>query len=574
MLNELYVMQRGLEKIGKLAPVKHNDIKSPGMGTTFRVVLKSDGSVSQVELMDKEKIKNTWSIGNGNKNQFPAIKLTFPLLREAHEEYLRWKKSNKSTKEEAYREFINRQINQYELNFSETASWPSYRTSVIEKTEQLERNYKDENFFQIFERYRNSENDGIAILRQTFEILKNNIDGLDSKSLSAVCDVLFGTELGKNGQVKDGKRVTFILDALPSDEIDHYASSRREVSALSKALFAIEGGRGDEAKSVICALSGIEGSVVDIVFPEEKLAVVGATKLYAKNSGTSGATVKRYGHSGAESYFLSKELSTKLAATIALLSSDNNKGITWSKAPSSAGSSPSLLLAYCKEDLGLSVSKLITGSSEIEDFEDYQDATKTVLDLFHNSNCTPDAAVEIAEVIVLDKANRKINYTKSSKIEDLEKAANEWVNACKNTPLFKLYAQIGKEKKMFSPWPIAPIKIGYLSRQKYIRGGESSTSVPAASFSDVMGLFFSVGVDSAELASRTLNKLSNQFEPLIELCALSKEHSILGKNDARVKTNPKNNTQALNAATIMGVLLYKLGRRKEVYMNNFAYQLG
>ena len=85
MLNELYSMQRGLERIGVLPDVKHNDIKSPGMGTTFRVLLDSDGCVERVEWIDKDKIKDTWSLGNGNKNQFPAIKLTFPLIAGSHE---------------------------------------------------------------------------------------------------------------------------------------------------------------------------------------------------------------------------------------------------------------------------------------------------------------------------------------------------------------------------------------------------------------------------------------------------------------------------------------------------------
>jgi hypothetical protein len=89
-----------------------------------------------------------------------------------------------------------------------------------------------------------------------------------------------------------------------------------------------------------------------------------------------------------------------------------------------------------------------------------------------------------------------------------------------------------------------------------------------------MRLFFSEKDDSGKLESRCLVRLSDQFEPLISHCALSKSHSILGNKDVRVETNPKNNTQALNAVTVMSVLLYKLGRKKEVYMNEFAYQLG
>ena len=80
MLNELYSMQRGLKKVGESPPIKHNDIKSPGMGSTIRIILASDGNVSRIEWLNRDKIKDTWSIGDGYKNQFPAIKLTYPLI--------------------------------------------------------------------------------------------------------------------------------------------------------------------------------------------------------------------------------------------------------------------------------------------------------------------------------------------------------------------------------------------------------------------------------------------------------------------------------------------------------------
>ena len=240
MLNEFYTMQRGLEKVGKLPPVKHNDIKSPGMGTTFRILLEADGNVERVELLDKDRIKDIWSIGNGNKNQFPAIKLTFPLIPDAHKEYVNWKKNIKNPKEIDYREFIHKQVNQYDLNLSNITCWPSYRKYIICRTRSFKKYNKDEKFFQIFERFRKSKKKGINILSQIYQNIKNDINSLDIKSLSANCDVLFGTELDKNGNVKDGKRVTFLIDALPSNDIDHYASSRREVNSLSTALFALE----------------------------------------------------------------------------------------------------------------------------------------------------------------------------------------------------------------------------------------------------------------------------------------------------------------------------------------------
>jgi hypothetical protein len=97
--------------------------------------------------------------------------------------------------------------------------------------------------------------------------------------------------------------------------------------------------------------------------------------------------------------------------------------------------------------------------------------------------------------------------------------------------------------------------------------------MPGVSFADAMKLFLSQGDEAKELALRNLERLSSQFSALLARCALNKTHSTLGK-DSRIKMNPTNNTQALNAVTVMSVLLYKLGRKREVYMNNFAYQLG
>ncbi|MBI3563190.1 MAG: hypothetical protein HY080_15900 [Gammaproteobacteria bacterium] len=584
MLNELYSMQRGLEKIGVLPPVKHNDIKSPGMGTTFRVRLDLDGCVERVEWIDKDKIKDTWSLRNGNKNQFPAIKLAFPLIPEAHGKYKQWKENNKKPKENAYRGFIHERIKEFGILLEDITEWPGYRNKILERKEQFSNNYKDENFYQIFDRYSKSGNNGTNIVRQVYALIRAGLDNFDLKELSAVSDVLFGTELDNKGVVKDGKRVTLLLDVIPSNDIDHYASSRREVLALSKALFEIESqNAGNEST---CALTGKKCHVVDVAFPEEKLSIVGGTKLYAKNSETSGPTVERYNKSGAGSYHLSDELSKKLAASISLISSEKYKGKTWSKIPSSTGRAPSLLLAYCKDDLSLTLPRLITGEAGIEDFEDYQDATKTVLDLFDRSNCTPDAIVEIAEIIVLDKVNRKINYSTTSSIGRIRQAADEWLSACENVPDFKIRALVGKESKRLCPWPIAPSSLVDLSRNRFKtkgndievlmlnRNGRKVKPNPSIVFSDSMKIFFSFKQSNEQLASRSLAKISNQFEPLISHCALSKTNSVLGDKSARVKMNPKNNTQALNAVTVMSALLYKLGRKSEVYMNEFAYQLG
>jgi len=571
MLNELYSIYQGLETAGESPAIKHNDIQSPGMGTTFRVILDEQGQVISTKLMSREQIQNSWSLGNGNKNQFPAVKVVYPLVAEGHADYLAWKEEVSKPSEAEYRELIECISQKYPVDLSHIECWPSYRKQVLARKEQLTGTEGCEAVYQLFDRYSQTET-GVEILEQVASLLIESAQqGEDGSSLKAICTLLFGDDVTPKGQIKDGKRITLILDCRPQADIDTYASSREQVTALSQALFKAESRTNKKTRKAECALTGDVGEVVYDIFPNEKLNVVGSTALFAKNATTSGPTVKRYNTSGGAAFLMSDKLSQKLAASISFINSAKFKDKTWSKLPSPLGS-PSLLLAYCKEDLELPLTPLITGESEVDDFDDYLDATESVLASFRGKNLSLDAAVDFAEIIVLDKANRKINFSSTTKISQLIRAVNQWQTACQNSPSFKLYALIqNNEKQMCSPRAISPQQVMYLSRQKYIRDGGTSITLPGISFADVMKLF--LGRDNHVMAGRCLQRIAEQYLPLLNYCTLSRLQRVL-QAKAHVKTNVKNNTQALKAVTLMTVLLYKIGRTKEVYMKDFAFQLG
>ncbi len=576
MLNELYSIYQGLKAIGESPAVKHNDIQSPGMGTTFRVMLDEHGQVTSVQLMSREQIQSCWSLGNGNKNQFPAVKVVYPLLAEGHADYLVWKEKNSKPSEVEYRELIECLTQKYSVDLSRISCWPSYRKQVLARKEQLAGIEDCTAVYQLFDRYSQTET-GVNILEQVANLLiKSALQGADLYSLKHICTLLFGDNVMPKGEIKDGKRVTLMLDCFPQTDIDIYASSRDQVAGLSLALFAAESKINKQTRNAECALSGEIGRIVYDIFPKEKLNIVGSTTLFAKNATTSGPTVKRYDTSGGAAFSVSEKLSQELAASIAFINSAKFKDKTWSKLPSTLGTSPSLLLAYCKEDLELPLTPLITGitaRSEVEDFEDYLDATESVLASFKGKNLSLDAVVDFIEIIVLDKANRKINFSTTAKIRELINAAEQWKQACRNSPNFKLFALTYKnEKQMCLPWVISPQQVMYLSRQKHIRDGSESTSLPGINFSDVMKLF--LGKDNQALAKRCLQRIAEQYQPLLNYCALSRLQWRLPKDKVRIKTNTKNNTQALSAVTLMTLLLFKIGRTKEIYMKDFAFQLG
>jgi len=570
MINELYSIYQGLKDVGKEPEIKHNDIAAPGMGTTFRVCLDENSVVSSIELMSKEKIKDTWSLGNGNKNQFPAAKLEVPLIPDAHSKYKTWRENNKNPAVDVFRKFIQDQLNNHPIKLPEC--WPSYREKIEERAgslkEKLLQNIQGQQIYGLFSRYLNVSENGVALLAQFIDKLKILMNQGGKEELKAIADVLFGDgDTLEKGKVKDGKRVALLIDYRPRKDIDECVSSRSNVSALSEALFACE----ENSKPIKgkCAVTGCETELSRDKFPSQKLSVIGPTIILAKSE-TSGLTVKRYDKSGTDAYQLGKFLGDKLAASIASLTTDKLKNKTWTTIPSSGAR---LLLAYCKGKFELAIIPMITGG-DIEDFDDYKNATKTALNLFRKSNCTPDDAVNICEIRKVNDGNRQINYSAISSIGKISSAAKEWVKACKNVPDFKLLAKVNNSSKLLNPWAIAPIEVINLTKNKYIRDGLSSTSVNSLNFSDTMALFMSSSDNVKILALRTIEKLSNQVEPLFEYCALSKIQWKLEKKKQRFVTKPDKNSLTLKTVTLLGVLLFKAGRTKEIYMSSFAYQLG
>jgi hypothetical protein len=574
MLIELNSMYKGLKEVGEAPVIKHNDIQAPGMGTTFRVWLKPNGDVTGIQLLDREKIQNTWSLGNGNKNQFPATKLSYPLLPEAHGLYMAWKKSNPRPDAKAYRQVISELANENTVEHSGQKTWPIYRAKIKERQSQLEYLREGEGacVYELFSRYLKSET-GLTILEQVAAHLVLRAEsGIDKYELKKICDALFADSVDSKGKMTDSVKVTLLLDFRPKDDLNIGVTSREWVPYISDALFSNEANQ----KLIVgnCALSGEQCELVLGKFPSEKISIVGSTILLSKNAGTSGPTVERYKRSGSESYPSSEKLCQKLAATLSKITSAELKGKTWIKVASANGKPPSLLLAYCMDDLGLGLATLFSGEdNDIEDFEDYTKATERVLRLIRGGKHTFDAIVAIAEIAVLDKANRKINHAHFTTVKQIHEAALQWRDANRNAPHFYYQVQIGHEKKFVESWSLAPQRVVEVTRYKYIRDGSESTTVPAISIADTMRLFLSSSERVKPFAHLCLSRVVSQYKALCQYVVLANLQSRLGQK-ALIKTNIKLNSNALDSLSLLSVLLYKSGRFKEVYMSECAFQLG
>ena len=582
MLNEFYSILRGLESVGESLEIKHPDIKEPGNNTTFRVVLGAGGGVESVDLMDRERIKDSWSWGD-KKTQFPAVKVKKPLIDSAHTDYAAWKEKHPRPSGDDYRALLNApNIPCPGAPMEHIDLWPDrrYRESITDRRDMLEKHSECEGIHKLFDRFCKHQT-GVEILAQVRDFLVAQGKSGDNTDYKEICSLLFGDKLksGKD-EIDDASRVTLLLDCLPSEEVRVYASSRDRVPALSKALLQEDAETQKDGMAGICSVSGDSDFLVGETFPEEKIKVVGSTIIFAKNDITSGPTVKRYGKAKGEAFPLSQQLSYKLAAAAAFLCRDSAKEKTWSSLPGNKNAA-SLLLAFCLKKPNVAVTPLVTGQtaekSEIEDLDDYLHASEEVIGAFKGHGLKFDHQIDFVEIIAIDKANRKVNFKTTARVCDLEDAAASWGNACENAPDLKLFSLLyNKEKepikKLRAPWPISPRQMMYLFERQYIRGGTQSQKVVGLNFADAMVLF--LGGQDLSLAGRILHRVSEQYEPLTQRCALGDTQYVLPSNAQRVKVDPKLNTEALKAVTLMSILLFKSGRPREDYMKDLSFQLG
>ena len=121
MLNELMLVRNGLASINpsSLKPI-HKSLSEPGNANLLRVILseENDGCIAELECLSDNKNKLYWTQGKGNSNQFPAVKLLFPLRPGGVEPYCEWKKENRRPQDQNHLNAINEIRNSHPVDIS------------------------------------------------------------------------------------------------------------------------------------------------------------------------------------------------------------------------------------------------------------------------------------------------------------------------------------------------------------------------------------------------------------------------------------------------------------------------
>jgi len=558
LLNELLAIEAGLSASGFILEGRHPDLKTPQKTAAVQTRLRPDGGLAEIELLLSETTAKLWTLRDGQQNSFPFLQLKRPLLNLPDDRNWQkkqvdiWKKLGTSERRRALRALAR----DFPCDGNWLGDWPEQglRESLLRRQKSLAtlETTQASAVPAVMQRFLAASRDGRTFLSRLVELLLAEVEEDESEWID-----LAHRMLTKGGALYvDVLRGEFAMDVA-----DH-----RQVSAVSRGLPRA----GEGASAGRCALTGKETALFTGPFPQPTLRILGQTFLFAKNTDIPAAG--RYGRSSADAFPVGSALVERLAASLREVTVDHRRGRSWSSIPSERPKQNDLLLAFVHAVPDAPVTDIIVGDDDAAFQEaSYMRRTERVIDAIkakvgEDFRRTP---VEVCVLRKVDPANRKVIYHRATSVGELWDAASAWADGERNLPgwlRLRVPRGHGEKAEWRSPGDVEPLKLPALTRCQYIRGGTAREDVVGLPARNAFALFLMEG-DFCRRARSTLRLMINRHGLL-----LSGSAHALRKGVDHAKEFDR--SAALRSLTVIGVLLSKLGQRKEAYMEATAFQLG
>jgi len=363
------------------------------------------------------------------------------------------------------------------------------------------------------------------------------------------------------------------------------------MKTINAKLLASKGVSASIQKSSEMDAFGYAVSVDELAgkLPEVKLPGVLANTKLRSMSGESKCQM-RYGRVDGESFPIGDEVRKAAKSALAWVVSPEREGKTWAIAGSNE-----LVFAYPKsmpKTPPLLARMFSNGRFSAEDgvvttarFEEYAKAALSGIKTLSEGNAT-NAEIEVFAIKKADTARRKVVFYRNYSLEMLEDAVGEWLTGARNIPdiRFRKWPRLAKGEKakkgttpvlaeFRAPLPLATVCLAY---EVWSQDGNEK-SAPKCRWAplydglpvfDGLELFLGDSVRTG-LAQRMLALL---MQNSTGLCAA------IGNLSHRSKDNVVTNSHAVDhletALPLVGILLYKLNRTKEIYMETTPYLIG
>lgn len=598
MLNEVFALERGLSAAGFDVAPRHPDVSSPGRTDALQVRLDKHGMPTEAAPLGRDRVAVLWTLRNGKHNSFPYVQLKQPLLsvpdgdnwRKAHNEA--WKPLAPRGRRRMLRDLAR----DYPASSEATAALVArgLRDSLGKRRNalaQLEEPHAS--VAAVIERVLAIES-AARFANALLTLLLAELDEADDVLLEAAHTLL-------TGRMVQGKIVgsPLLFDVLHGEFACDVADPRH-AAAISRALSSGAAGGGAQGT---CFLTGAAAALHAGNFPQPTVPILGQIYPFSKNGDIPAAY--RYGCAGVAALPVSSDLVQRLAGALDAITAPDRKGQTWRGVPGEKPEARDLLIAFVDGVPDAPVAELVAADDAEEQDDDpsaeetghldederqvlatgaargkFQIRTKRLIEAVQGRVGAefrdPPVAVLVLVLRKVDTGNAKAILHRALTVGRLYDAALAWAEALDNLPQWLrmpvLQRAKGKVVQQKAP-SLTPLLLPRATQALFTRGGsERAKREPVGvTATDALALFLGEA-GAGRIAQATLRIVLARQGVLLSGTAHALRRDA-GSGELKAARDFDRGA-ALQAATLIGVLLAKIGRKEDTYMTEPAFQLG
>lgn len=566
MLNELYHLSDVLKTINIKRHDWHKDLKTLPKVTIkkpcYKILVGKDISIESIEpiLEDKVKCLRKWEKSNGNS--FPGFNIQ-PLYRITDDgikkKIKKWREGKETIDTGVLEEWCIEDNANWDKKFEKKMAkcLVSIPGELKEKCVDIPTEYNA--LIKLCERV---EILGMESTGKFFQKLESFIKDSFAQNNSSLLPVLIHEGSSKKKADKDRGGISIFMD-IP-DWKEYPVASKNTIDCVNSCLLSLNNKNNEDEEISFKDAFGDASSGYEEKLPEVKLPIIGTVKLRAMNS--ESPCQYRYSTIDAKSFNIGANSRRLTKGALEWLGAEEREGTTWGRADAKE-----LIFAYPtvlpKAPLKLAA---CLGAHKADDsgarFENYaEDVISCLKGVKPNLK---DVELRIFSLRKMDKARTKVVFHRNYTAQRLADAAIEWQQGCANVPSIEFRTwghEKGKTIEARAETPF-PLQIAECLNRVWKLDGTSKSEVMAIIKSAGIELLLDESVSKRHVPHLLSVALQNGKNLFISM------GNAMHRNDFVSFGAFGKHKQFMPA--ILGLLLLKLGIRKEHYMNSPSYLVG
>lgn len=570
MLNELYRLSEALQNAGIIPCDWHKDFKQIPKATDkkpcYKISLGTNAEVSDIVPLssDLAEIIRKWETSNGNS--FPAFNIQ-PLYRitdpERKKLLEKWRKAKSPIDFEQLKTWTLETGSQnWDNKIAVKLDWCLCKnpTELSSKLGNIPELYEAmQNLLIACKAFLVDSKFSVELFRKALEDrLYQKLK--DNQQVAQILPFLFYETNSDKSPDKDRGALSVCVDSVNWTEypVVHKKTMAWINDCLMKQTATVQVETGIDAFAQNSA--GGEGKL-----PEVKLPILGAVKLRAMNK--ESPCQYRYRTIDAASFPVGQESRRRMKGALEWLGDPEREGLTWGRAVGKE-----LVFAYPSiiPLIPLKIAGCL-GATKTDDraarFEEY--AKEVIAGLRGMAKPMKEIDLQIFSLRLMDKARTKVVFHRNYTAQRLADAAAEWQAGCRNIPNILWHIR-GEEKGKWidcQPDTPFPLQIAKCLNQVWKFDGTTNKAISKISSSIGIELLLDEQVSTRQIPYLLTSALQNGRGLLVGMGNINHMHKEMTKKKEIAPPKPW-------LPAIIGLLLYKLGIRKESYMNKAPYLVG